>query len=335
MGNKDYINEEIVRCFPSPVIIKKSDNYHYTFSNGDFAHFRNGSKIPTKTIYYNYSCDLLILDYNREEPIAHIIIQNIVVNTIPVSDLNNSILNKITQVIDIDGNTLKVSTLDDIHSLITAQKIKKNDIEKNYQSSKEKLAETIELSNRMRAIDDTMGTAKILDFIELDMLQKVKMSIAHIFISKSQTFEEFKEEVLAKNDLRIYLAISNIVDRETYVKFKIAQADHNYLKNEAMTLSKASYDNFNNTWIKEDNYILEKQLGCYLECLNEMYWNKDYNSKDRAKLKLIIRDFLNENDMLQENYLNWIHDTDEDEDDIKSLLNEILEYKNSDTSLFI
>lgn len=334
MGNKDYINEEIIMCFPTPVIKKDNNGCKYTFKNGDLVHFKNGSKIETKTNYYQYSSNLLILDYDREIPIAHIIINDRIRNTLPVAELNKGIFNKVDQVIDIEGNELKVYSLNDIYNLIEALSVRKCEVESIYKNSKQMLAETIKLSNRMRQVDEAMGSNRILDFIDTSNFNKVMIGISSVFRTQGNNLEEFKNEVLAKNNLRIYLAISDIIEKETFIQFKYAQLEHLDLKNEAKELSKDIYDKFSETWIKKDDYKLEKQLGCYIECLNEMYWNYEYNENDINDLKETIQLFLTQHKELKENYLEWLQGSEEDKDDIRQLITEIIGNKDRKNLIF-
>ena len=78
MGLYNYLGNNQVKCFTIPnMIINSNGNLEIYCLEGKFIGYKRGSKVPYKTLYYNYGENFLIFDYRGviydEIPLIHII----------------------------------------------------------------------------------------------------------------------------------------------------------------------------------------------------------------------------------------------------------------------
>lgn len=307
MRRVDYINREPVMCFPTPILdfdMIKQDKVK--FSNGDFINFNNKSRVPVSTYFYKYNKNLLILDIDRINPIAHIIKNSKVIKTIELGNLTTEDLFNINQVIDINGNELNINSFNDIeffYSEFKKYKKLKNEI---YIDSKAKLQELIESSDRMRKLDKIAGTNKVVDFINEENFQMVRAKLIFICGNKYKDIDKFKQALIKINNLSAFILITNIFEKAFYEDFKRKNKEHiellNLANNEASTLT----NNFYKQWVIEDKFLKEKKLGALFDCLNEMICAKKYSKQELDFVECLIVRYINENHELLDSFIDWV-----------------------------
>ena len=326
MTRKDYINREVVQCFYTPeIMIGNRENGLYKLSHGDFVNFFNGMKVPVNTYYYTYNKDLLILDYNKQEPICHVILNEYVIKTIPVSELTKEEFSRIKQVINTKGSEININSFEELQQFIESNNIKKDNIKEIYRDTKDKLSELVDISEKMRLVDKHSGRVEVAYLIPEELFNKVRLSIINIYNSNARDLKLFIEEIVELDNVKINTLITNILEKEFYNIFSNTQKDHSALFKKARKDAELIYNDFNDKWLQKDLYSKEKTLGCYLECLNEMHWNKIYFKKDVIYAEQIISSFINDNPGVSENYVEWLPFDSIDKQEIEELILEIIE----------
>lgn len=121
MGLYNYLGGHQVKCFTIPNIIITSDNKLDIYGlEGDFTYYKKGSKVPYKTLYYNYGENFLIFDYRglylEETPIIHIIKDGKYLRTVEYLKLKEEFF--VNKVIDIYGNIINIEKYSDITNFI-------------------------------------------------------------------------------------------------------------------------------------------------------------------------------------------------------------------------
>lgn len=323
MDKSDFINGERIRCFPVPTIRKEENNYFYGFEDGESFDFKNGTRIDTTTIYYKYSKNLMILDYDRAKPIAHIIINGRIYGTFDFNDIDKVLFDSIDEFIDIAGTHLNISEQEELNKIHEERMNIKEQICYIFESSRLKFKYLTEISNDMKKLDLAMGNVDILQFINMDNFKKVSSSVSNIRLFKNNSMDEFIKNAQTLNNARVYYKLSQVIDENLYNLYKKASKDHRDSLRVGHESAKNIYNNFDLKWkvLKDDKLI--KKLGCYLECLNEMYWNDKYSAMDIINLKNEIRNFINTHDYIVEDYLEWLDICNSDKEDIINLINEI------------
>lgn len=325
MRRVDYINEEPVMCFPTPILdfnIIKCDKIE--LSTGDFVHFKDKSIVPISTYFYKYKENILILDYDREEPIAHIIKNSKVFKTIKVSDLSKEDFSYIKQVIDIYGKEIKINNINDIdlfHKEFIDFKQFKNNL---YKESRSKLQELIESSDRMRSFDKVAGTTKVIDFITDENINLIKSSLPSTCKQRYNSTEEYKNMMREVNSFNAIVIISNLLERELYIDFKSKNKEHTRLLALANKASDELTNKFNNKWFVEEKYSKEKNLGALFDCSNEMLCSKKYLKDEVDFVDCLIAKKLDEDIDLLDSFIEWVDLCPVDKEEMRSTLLETL-----------
>ena len=132
MGLYNYLGNNQVKCFTIPnMIINSNGNLEIYGLEGKFIEYKRGSKVPYKTLYYNYGENFLIFDYRGviydEIPLIHIIKNGKYSKTVEYQKLNEE--DFINKVIDKFGNSINIKEYSDISTFIEDYKLRdKNSI---------------------------------------------------------------------------------------------------------------------------------------------------------------------------------------------------------------
>lgn len=124
MGMYDTINGEQVKCFPWAHYYE----HEIVYSGGDLQYYENGTDVPYKKPYYNYSKNFLILDINEFPDsdytdynfVIHLILDGKVFDTYKDSVPKDIPFDKIANVISYRGTLLNLHSAEDILNYIEA-----------------------------------------------------------------------------------------------------------------------------------------------------------------------------------------------------------------------
>ena len=198
MGMYDCINKEQVKCFCSKYFSK---DYGLMHIGGDLICYKNGDKLPLKTMYYKYASNLAILDirdYAKNDYLVHIIRDGKVFKTVYKKDLNNDDLNGIESFIDDYGVELNIKSKEDIENFIKEKYSLRKQLEVLSQDSRKLLDEMkIYLDNLTKLKTEK---AIFVDFVEEEDIQKSSL--------KGLTLDEFKKQkasLLKDEELFVYI----------------------------------------------------------------------------------------------------------------------------------
>jgi hypothetical protein len=127
MGLYSYLGGNQVKCFSIPnMIINSNGDLEIYGLEGDFTGYKKGSKVPYKTLYYNYGENFLILDYRGvvfgEIPLIHIIKNGKYFKTVEYQKLTEK--DFINKVIDKYGNSININEYSDISNFIEDYKLR-------------------------------------------------------------------------------------------------------------------------------------------------------------------------------------------------------------------
>ena len=322
MRRVDYVNNEPVKCFYTPVVNTGNYNDMISISKGDFVNFSKGRSVPISTYYYKYKENLLILDFDREDPLVHMIKKSKVEDTIKIEMLSNDTVEKFDQVIDIDGATLNIKSTKELINFLSETKSSKNKIDKAYSETKMKLRELIKSSDDMRELDKYKGTSKVVKFISEDNFNKIKTSLLTIYNTKTSSIDKFKEEITSLNSFKVFTVLSNVLEKELYLEFKTKNKEHGELLNIAEREADIINSEYNQRWYESDIFQEEKQFGIYLDCLNEMSCSEQIDVKAIEIIENKIADQISANDNLIDSYIDWVALSEFDKEDLTEVINE-------------
>ena len=327
MRRVDYINQEPVMCFPTPVLdfnIIKQDKIE--FSKGDFVYFKDKSIVPVSTYFYKYKENLLILDIDREIPIAHIIKNSKVCKTLNLSELKKEDFINIEQVLDIHGKEIKIKTFSEIEIFYKDFLKYKNSRNDLYKNTRLKLQELIKSSERMRKLDKVAGTSKVVDFINKENFKIIRSKLIHICDNRDEDVDTYKQELIKFNNLNSFIIITNILEKEFYEDFRSKNKEHAALLATANKETDILSTNFNKVWFVEDIYSKEKKLGALFDCFNEMICAKKYSKEEVDFVECLIVKHLNADNELLDSFIDWVDlcpiDKKEMRDTLEEMVNE-------------
>lgn len=325
MRRVDYINQEPVMCFPTPILnfntIKQNK---VEFSKGEFVYFKNKSTIPISTYFYKYKENLLIIDIDREKPIVHIIKNSKVNKTINLKELKKEDLFTLEQVIDIHGREIKIKSFTEIETFYNEFLNYKNNKNILYKETKLKLQELIESSERMRKLDKVAGTSKVVEFINKENFRTIKSKLSFIYDNREEDINAYKQELLNSNNFSSFIIISKTLEKEFYEDFKAKNKEHINLLSTANKASDNLSNHFNKKWFAEEKHLKEKNLGALFDCFNQMFCEETYPKEELDFIEDLIAKHLNEDDELLDSFIDWVNLCPIDKEDMRKSLEEIV-----------
>lgn len=299
MGMYDYINGEQIKCFYNPIFQKEYGLWH---SGGSLISYNNGDKLPLKSLFYNYSSNLGILDITNlsdRKYILHIIKDGRVFKTVSDKDLVDSDLNGVNSFINYYGIKLNLKSKTDILNFM-------NDKEKfeTYLKSIRKNANSI-LSNLNKSIKCSRKLknkkANVFEFIKEEDIQKSSLIGYNLDKLNSEKANLIKDEQLL-DELR------KIVLERIEIEHKMAFKQYDEEDTKCTELINPLKEQFNERWILNDNYK-EELFGELLTCFTGFLdCNGDVLEDKKDDFKSCIKKFfelIDEDDNIVSNYIHW------------------------------
>ena len=309
MGMYDCINKEQVKCFCSKYFSK---DYGLMHIGGDLICYKNGDKLPLKTMYYKYASNLAILDirdYAKNDYLVHIIRDGKVFKTVYKKDLNNDDLNGIESFIDDYGVELNIKSKEDIENFIKEKYSLRKQLEVLSQDSRKLLDEMkIYLDNLTKLKTEK---AIFVDFVEEEDIQKSSL--------KGLTLDEFKKQKASLlKDEELFKELRSIVLERIICIYKSTSSNYDNTFKELEKIIYPIKDKFKGKWII-DTYSKEMYFGALLYSFTNFLDDEgEFTGTGKEKddyihlLKKLIH-ILNEDETIIDSYIAW-----QSKDDLKN-----------------
>ena len=178
MGMYDSINGEQVKCFGVPCYYSE-DGVHPM--GGALKGYGNGDKVPYKTLWYDFTPNFVIVDFDpywaekEGEILFHIIRDGKVFKTCGIDELNDDDFDGIEVFVDYWGYILNVNTKE---GCLKKKEDAKIYSEKSKILCKEKdrlIRESMDCLHKQRELDDNDPLKKELENKGLKLLEKVEI----------------------------------------------------------------------------------------------------------------------------------------------------------------
>lgn len=328
MGLYDSINGEQIKCFYTPIFSTPEGIW---YSGGHMIDFIDGDEVPTKSMYYKYPDNFIILDHDTYNTgcCIHIIKDKKVFKTCTLTDISNDYFKDNTLVINRHGTSiLNISSVEDLKLYIKDTNTLFNtihDLETETRNSFDKFLKCFRLIQKFEAMkqDD-----KILDLIDNDNFYLVEPFFKNRNINTFKELKDKKKELLLNNEL---LEDLTLFFKETLNKeFKKLNKEHDDKDSKSKELIKPYKEKHSQKWFLKDEFILEKEFGEYLECITYLFYEKgkNYAGIDNMERYLSCKEafdtFIKNNPEIKDKYIAWAELDNKDINSLNDTLNQVL-----------
>lgn len=337
MGMYDYLNGEQVKCFYSNLHCKENDEWQVCRSGGNLVEYQSGDELPLKTFYYKYPKDFLILD--EFDNIVHTIKDGKLHNTEELDDILNIDTYLLNNVYDYYGKELKISSLENLKEYPVKADERKTTIvksRKEFTPSSNKMLASFRILNREKYKYTNVQKYKyedIIDILEEDDLDEFNSLIEKLnYNFKLDMNSPLKSKVLLKS------VLDNKDNHDCIIQIIKSKAEELFdrYKNR-LDVENKKLDNFlnpylkefDNKWIKENQFEIEMQMGVYISIINDIesfkretlnyFMESDKESLEVAKSKL--KELINLYTI--DRYIQWLEPSKEQEEIIFNIVNNL------------
>lgn len=250
MGMYDYLGDEQVKCFYVPIVYidtysGEKEKFGISASGGCLRGYRRGSRVPTKTRYYNYGNDFMVFDFRgffgEDEKLVHIIKQGRYKRSVHFKHIPTRY--EIGLVVDNYGNPLNIHNREDFEKICL-------DSKKYHQMYTDLTKESSKLMNDtiVRFRENTIESAELEEIMD-----KVRKENDLAFERSLKIFNDYWR---LEEDNRGWV-IGGILEcfsmdyKKEYEKYLIIELFHSALNKENKTLNSVLTDYY--TWCDEND----------------------------------------------------------------------------------
>lgn len=328
MGLYDYINGEQIKCFYRPIFSEGQGVWH---SGGRMIGFSDGDEIPVKSMYYKYPDNFMIFDYMdySDECYIHIIKDKKVFKTCTLEDIIDDYFKDNELVVDYHGTSiLNIKSVADIKNYIVDTK-KFSKIMDGFRKESRIAFDNFMMSFRLNQdLEATKTSKEAFELINEDNFNFVKSAFEQKEITTYSKLNDKKDILLSDieymNDF--HRLINEVIDKEFYRLDEECKLKDEEVKE----LTKPYKEEYYNKWFIRDEFALEKDFGEYLDCIIDLYEEKDkecsiFNNMERyISCKEMFNKFIEENKGIKEKYIKWSELDEEEIEILDNILNTVL-----------